>query len=302
MAIKVPPEAKPLLSPREIARAIGVSESTLKRWVDAGAVATTRTPGGHRRIPFAEAVALIRRSGVPLRHPALLGLPEMGADVVAPGAPGAGDQLYDLLAQDDAAWARGFVISLYVAGWTLPAIFDGPMRTALTRIGELWRHDGQGIFLEHRATQICLQALLQLRGMLPGPPADAPFALGAAPTGDPYLVPSQMAAVIAADAGFREHNLGPETPIEVLRRAVAHHRPRLVWVAMSTTPADLRGVAADLAELASLLESGGGVLAVGGRAAATLGPVSTGGLQRLGSMGELAALARGLTARVAERT
>ncbi|HVO35372.1 MAG TPA: helix-turn-helix domain-containing protein [Gemmatimonadales bacterium] len=290
-----------LLSPREIARAVGVSESTLKRWVDAGAVATTRTPGGHRRIPFAEAVALIRRSGVPLRHPAVLGLPEVGADVVAPGAPGAGDRLYDLLAQDDVAWARGFVISLYVAGWTLPAIFDGPMRTALTRIGELWRHDGQGIFLEHRATQICLQALLQLRGMLPGPPADAPFALGAAPTGDPYLIPSQMAAVIAADAGLREHNLGPETPIDALRRAVAHHRPRLVWVAMSTTPDDPRSVAAELGDLALQLEEQGGVLAVGGRAAATLGPISAPGLHRLDSMGELAALARGLRAGAAQR-
>jgi excisionase family DNA binding protein len=294
-------ETKPLVSPREIARAVGVSESTVKRWVDAGAVTATRTPGGHRRIPLAEAVALIRRSGVPLRHPALLGLPELDPNVTAPSASQAGDRLYDLLAQDEVAWARGFVISLYVAGWTVPAIFDGPMRTALTRIGELWRHDGQGVFLEHRATQICLQALLQLRGLLPPASADAPVALGAAPSGDPYLIPSQMAAVVVADAGFREHNLGPETPIDALRRAVVHHRPRLVWVSLSTTPDDPRALAAALGDLAVVVEQQDGALAVGGRAAPTLGAIAAPGLQRLGTMAELAALARGLRAGAAQR-
>jgi len=294
-----PIEPKPLLSPREVARAIGVSESTLKRWADSGAVATTRTPGGHRRIPFAEAVALIRRAGVPLRHPALLGLPELGADVVASGAQPAGEHLYELLAQDDAARARGFLISLYVAGWTIPAIFDGPMCAALTRIGELWRHDAQGIFLEHRATQTCLQALLQLRGLLPAPAEETPLALGAAPAGDPYFIPSQMAALVAADAGFRERNLGAETPFEVLRRAVVEWRPRLVWVAMSVSPSEPRAVAADLVQLARLVEEQGGVLALGGRGASALAGMAAPGLQRLGSMGELAALARGLLARTA---
>ncbi|MGA2382634.1 MAG: helix-turn-helix domain-containing protein [Gemmatimonadales bacterium] len=289
---------EPLLSPREVARAIGVSESTLKRWADSGAIATTRTPGGHRRIPFAEAVALIRRSGVPLRHPALLGLPELAADVAAPGAPPAGEHLYELLTQDDGAQARGFLISLYVAGWTIPAIFDGPMCAALTRIGELWRHDAQGIFLEHRATQTCLQALLQLRGLLPASVERAPLALGAAPAGDPYFIPSQMAALVTADAGFRECNLGPETPFEVLKRAVVERRPRLVWVAMSVSPSEPRAVATDLLALAKVVEDQGGVVALGGRGASALGALAA-GLQRLGSMGELAALGRGLLARTA---
>jgi len=37
------------LSPRELAEALGVSESSLKRWVDAGKIAASRTEGGHRR-------------------------------------------------------------------------------------------------------------------------------------------------------------------------------------------------------------------------------------------------------------
>ena len=45
-----------LLSPREVAVALGVSESSVKRWVDLGELAALRTAGGHRRITRAEAV------------------------------------------------------------------------------------------------------------------------------------------------------------------------------------------------------------------------------------------------------
>ena len=41
---------KPLLSPKELADAIGVSESSIKRWVDNGEIQATKTSGGHRRI------------------------------------------------------------------------------------------------------------------------------------------------------------------------------------------------------------------------------------------------------------
>ncbi|HEX9106572.1 MAG TPA: MerR family DNA-binding transcriptional regulator, partial [Longimicrobiales bacterium] len=49
------------LSPRELAEAVGVSESSLKRWADRGVLAVERTAGGHRRIPLGEAVRFIRR-------------------------------------------------------------------------------------------------------------------------------------------------------------------------------------------------------------------------------------------------
>lgn len=39
-----------LLTPREAAAAVGVSYATLKQWIIAGKLKTTRTPGGHHRI------------------------------------------------------------------------------------------------------------------------------------------------------------------------------------------------------------------------------------------------------------
>ena len=38
----------------EASRVLGVNESTLRRWADAGLVQTFRTPGGHRRFAAAD--------------------------------------------------------------------------------------------------------------------------------------------------------------------------------------------------------------------------------------------------------
>ena len=51
-----------LLSPKQVARALGVSESSLKRWCDKGLIPTERTAGGHRRLPLAGVLDFLVRS------------------------------------------------------------------------------------------------------------------------------------------------------------------------------------------------------------------------------------------------
>src|SRR4051812_21827012 len=68
------------LSPRELAGALGMSESSLKRWIDAGRIRATRTEGGHRRIALADALAFVRETGTPVVHPELLAMGEAPVD------------------------------------------------------------------------------------------------------------------------------------------------------------------------------------------------------------------------------
>ena len=52
----------------EASRALGVNESTLRRWADSGLVRTFRTPGGHRRFAVADLnriVAAAEKKGAP---------------------------------------------------------------------------------------------------------------------------------------------------------------------------------------------------------------------------------------------
>jgi methanogenic corrinoid protein MtbC1 len=185
-----------------------------------------RTDGGHRRITLQEAVRFIRETGAPLARPELLDMPDISA-------VRAGDDAFrHYLVEGDATSARGWLLARYLSGASVASLCDGPIKEAMHRIGELWQHDPEGIFIEHRATDACIQALAQLRATFEPSPT-APFALGATPEDDPYLVPAFMAAMIVASEGLRSVNLGPDTPVGAMQRAYAWHKPTLVWVSAS---------------------------------------------------------------------
>jgi MerR family transcriptional regulator, light-induced transcriptional regulator len=279
------------LSPRELAVALGVSESSLKRWADEGRLAAERTVGGHRRIAVAEAVRFVRETGLTVRRPDLLGLPSSAGVTIRHDRDEVVDRLHSALAADRAEEARSLIVSLYVGGGALGWIFDGPVREALARVGDLWEHDAAGVFLEHRATETCLSALSELRLLVPPPAEDAPVALGSGWTGDPYLVPSTMAALVLAEAGYAVRNLGADTPLGAMLAAVRHYRPRLVWQSFSAPPKNTRDAAAAMRVLAESL--GGGHLLIGGRGSAALSLPPHPAIQRVATMTELAAFARG---------
>lgn len=284
------------LSPRDLALAIGVSESSLKRWVDSGALVAVKTEGGHRRIPLAEAVRFVRARRAVVVRPDLLGLPDVSKAALATAADdGDGERLEAALVADDVGTARGLILASYLQGSGVAALFDGPLQKALARIGELWRSDEAGIVTEHRATDTCIQALQVLRSLIPEPAPSAPVALTAALAGDPYLLPPLLAAIVTAEAGFRARNLGPETPVKSLARAILAARPRLVCIALSA-PRKAEPLAT---LLAPVLEALGGTdthLVIGGRLADARDLPEAPGVSHAATMAELAAFARGLRA------
>lgn len=277
------------LSPRELADALGVSESSLKRWVDSGKIAAFRTDGGHRRITVTEAVRFIRETHAPIARPELLGLPEIAT--AQPTNLGGTDRLLDLIREGDVVEARGFLLARYLSGSGIAELADGPIREAMHALGELWHHEDSGIFVEHRGTDTCIQAVAHLRNML-HTPANAPLALGAAPEDDPYILPSFLAAMVTTVAGLRAVNLGPDTPLTALQQAVHHHRPRLVWMSASTpvNPARARAISRWLGSLEST------VTVVGGRHGSAL--ASAPGVRHLETMAELSELATKIAATV----
>ena len=64
-----------LVTPKQVARAIDVSESSVKRWCDRGIIPSVKTAGGHRRIPIAAVISYLRDTKQPLVAPEVLGLP-----------------------------------------------------------------------------------------------------------------------------------------------------------------------------------------------------------------------------------
>jgi excisionase family DNA binding protein len=279
-----------LLSPRELADAIGVSQSSLKRWVDDGLVKAARTAGNHRRIALAEAIRFIRHQRTPLLRPHLLGLEDLRSVAGMSPAGARGEQLFELLARGRQEQARGLILSWFVEGDTIAEIADGPLQAAMERIGELWQHDPQGIFVEHRATDICLQAVNQLRILLPVA-EHAPSAVGGALSGDPYLLPSLIAACVLAENGFNAVNLGPHMPPRSLVQAAMHYSARACWLSMSSQ-VDARVAVQWVHELKEQLHRVGAVLIVGGRESGCVAHMLDGNLLIADSMAALVAAVR----------
>lgn len=284
----MPTASAALLSPRAAARALGASESSLKRWVDAGELAARRTAGGHRRIPAAEVLRFAGAHGIALDRPALVG-------ALPPAPPrGLGRRLARTLLAGDGAAVQRLLLDARFAGLDVPALGDGPVRQALAEIGGRWRDDPAGIAEEHRATLLLAGALAALRSVLPAPPRGAPVAVGGAPGGDPHLLGSALAALALHEAGWRAIDLGPDTPDDALVAAARRAGATLVWRACTGEPSP--GAAAGLARLCARLAPM--PVAAGGRALAAYGPLA--GVANLTRHASLASLVRTHPARRTE--
>ena len=286
------------MSTRALARAIGVSESSIKRWVDDGSLRSARTVGGHRRIARADAIRFVRERHATVVHPEALGLVEL-ADIGLPPLATGGSVLADLLERGADRQALAVLVGWYLAGESLAAICDQPLRTALDHLGTLWTRDRTGIFLEHRAIQICIRALTELRDLVPTS-SDVPVAIGGAVPGDPYLLPSMAAALVLQGEGFEAVNLGADVPLTSLADALDQVGAKIVWVSASVV-ADGRALAGEVARLADQAAARAAHVVVGGRGARDLSPLRAPNLLVGSSMSELAAFARGLRAVDAQR-
>ena len=194
--------------------------------------------------------------------------------------------------------AREGVISSYLQGGSVAALCDGPLATAMHAVGELWKHGPEGIFIEHRALDVCVQALNHLRGLLPPAEEDAPVALGGAVENDPYELPTLMAATVLAAAGWRVVNLGPNLPMEALLLAVKRHQPRLVWLSCSVLDAAVAS-RSEVRKAAAVVTGQGRKMIAGGRGWKGMRLEPEDGLMMVGSMAEVAAFAEGLQAAMA---
>jgi excisionase family DNA binding protein len=212
---------------------VGVSESTVKRWVDAGHIRAEKTVGGHRRIALGELLGFLRRRGRPAPTVETLGLLADGPAAAPGDLPLSGEALCRLLLAGDVGVARRLLLEAYSAGRALDELGDAVVAPAMTQVGELEARGVIGIHHEHLATQRLWAILMELHALLPEPGERAPLALGGAPEGDPYLLPGLTVELTLLDLGWRALNLGPETPMPVLAQAVREHRPRLVWLSIT---------------------------------------------------------------------
>jgi len=288
---------KTALSPKQLALAIGVSESSLRRWTDDGLLEVTRTAGGHRRIALLEALRFIRERRFDIVRPDVLGVttPEQLIPIDMENEHPA-TVLTELLMRGNSEQAINLLQSAYLRGQRVCDICDQLVAPALRSIGELWQHNDDGIFIEHRAVDLCVQAVNHIRALMPFPDKDAPVAVGGAPTGDPYMLSSMIAAAVLSEQGWQSFNLGPDTPLEVLASSAERQGAALIWVTMNATEAT-PSLETAFRTFTKSLQDTDTTIVVGGRTADRVHGKFSRQVVSLTSMSELASYAMGLSHR-----
>lgn len=254
---------KELLSPKQVARAIGVSESSLKRWCDQGVIPTVRTAGGHRRLTLGDVLRFVRDKSHPLVCPSEIGLPSVSEPTEKSIERGR-LQLVDALLTGDDRVSQRLIVDLYLAKHPLSTICDDVIAGAFHEIGSRWSCQQAQVYQERRACEIMLRVIHSLResqhGMNPNLRA-----VGCTPEGDPYTLSNSMAELILREVGWNASSLGASVPIESLATAIRDSRPRLVWLSV-TSLSNVDRFLSEYAELHQTAVDNGAAVVVGGQA------------------------------------
>lgn len=237
---------KELLSPKQVASSIGVSESSLKRWCDQGVISTEKTPGGHRRIRFSEVIRFLREQKHALVRPEVLGLPT-GTGQGPRSIGKAKEALLEALSIGDHEQSRRLVVEFFLSGNGVIRICEELVTPVLHEIGSGWACGEIEIFQEHRACEILNRVLYDLRTMLPPAERSAPVAIGGTPPGDNYRLATLMVELVLVDEGWNAVSLGSSLPFGTMAAAAQHHEPSLFWLSFSHV-ADQEATRRDLAE------------------------------------------------------
>jgi MerR family transcriptional regulator, light-induced transcriptional regulator len=252
------------VSTAEVARALGVGVSTVKRWVDEEILPAHKTPGGHRKLLLSDVLRLVKEGDFPQLNLSRL---QFAAETQGDVDPKALSQLLvTALKGGDGDAVRSLLQGGYQAGIAMETLADFVIAPAMNHLGHEWEKGRIQVLHEHRGTQLCVSVLYELKAVLElKANRDRPLAVGGSPEQDHYVLANLLAEMVLLDAGWRAIDLGPHTPLASFRQAIAELRPRMLWLSVSQL-VDRDRFLTEYRQLYDEAEHAGVAVAIGGRA------------------------------------
>ncbi len=224
------------LKTQQLALALGMSMSTIKRLVDAGEIRAARTSGRHRLIPVDEAIRFARSRNLRVDHLETAFPPQPTGSKPSIAISTWVADLADALGQGAEREARRIVLEAS-RGTPADELADELIAPAMRIVGDGWECGRIGVHQEHQATRILEQLLLSLIAVereRNGPAAaTTPLALGAATEDDPYTLAGLLCELLLLQRRWSVTNFGANLPLPALAHAVEQRRPRLVWISIN---------------------------------------------------------------------
>jgi len=268
-------------SPKQVAQALQVSESSVKRWCDRGVIRTDRTHGGHRRIPLEYLMEFLESTNRRIIDPHAIGLQDhrqLNRDALAGlelqaaqrnsddslvSDPMLREQFERALLAGDEEQCRKVISSWYTLHGGMVSVADELLAPTFHAIGELWECGRADVYQERRGCEICIRLIHELRRLVSEPLPDSPLAMGGTSEGDHYQVANQLIEIIFREAGWRTISLGSAVPFSSMLSAIERYRPRVYWLSVSYI-ADEDNFLKQFQDFATAIPTGT-MLVVGGR-------------------------------------
>lgn len=204
--------ADDVMSTRDVAQLLGVSEATVKRWSDEQHIPCQRTPGGHRKFRRSEVNVFART----LQFAEPEALPSLSPEqVIAVALKGQARPLHRLLRK------------AVEGGLPLCEVLDVHVGPALLEVGERWACAGMSVAEEHLVSTVVCDALARLGDDYETGSARGTAVVGCL-TGERHDIGSRMASVVLRAQGYRVLMTGADTPAADLAKLAKAHGATLV--------------------------------------------------------------------------
>ena len=206
------------LSPKEAAEVLGVGQSSVKRWVDAGRLEAVKSPGGHRRILLSSVYDFATKNGRPMK-----GMPSQ----VSLSAEGIKELMYEALRDGQLHKLLGAIQDLRLKGWVFHRIIDHYLYPAFVKLRSECQHPSEECSVLHRALDMAKHSIGQTPkekasdSFLKVAFADVGYGMDGLPT---YLAES----IILGNANCLQ--MGTEVPQSVVKGVFNKFQPDILWL------------------------------------------------------------------------
>jgi MerR family transcriptional regulator, light-induced transcriptional regulator len=219
-----------LLSTRDVAAWLGVSEATVKRWSDAGMIACIRTPGGHRKFRKIDVRRLVEGN-------------DAAGTPVAPQDPQPGLSADALLLRGKVHGAAALIESRGLTAEAIAETCDTIFAPALAEVGRRWAAGELSVADEHIAANTATEAIAHTYARIPAPPPDAPCVLFACAGNERHDLGLRMARLVLHASGFATLLFGAMMPVAELIVLMQRLRPAALALsaAAGADPIELQG-------------------------------------------------------------
>ena len=257
-----------VLSTKEVAGLLNLTESTIKRWADDGNLLCVKTLGGHRKFRMADIVNFAEEHRYPLTGILPPPGPQSRLDQLSLGVNSRNyvllsEILLEELLQADRNRTYEFLAYLYKHHIPFSVIADEVIQPAMAQLGRLWAEKKLNVDQEHLATQAMQEALIRLAPDVHKKPLNGLSMVCACPESERHDLATRILACAFEAEGWTVQNIGANTPLQVLASYVRTHRVRAICLSIAARPRRSGNLEA-IRSIGKLARSQGGLFFVGG--------------------------------------